>query len=72
MSYFKNGFKFIHDKNLDGLYSMYMIFSTNLYKNHTLYNSWDFKTPEEYDHFWFDSANTQFVYHAQNYWIGKD
>jgi len=51
---------------------MFLIFSTEQYKNTTLYNNWDFPTPEKFDAFWFDERNTQFLYHALNYVIGKD
>ena len=71
-SYMKNGFKFTHSEDLHDMYAMFMIFSTQLWRNETLYSNWDFKTPEDFDNFWFDSNNTQFIYHALNYWIGKD
>ena len=45
VSFFKNGFKFKHSEKLNGMFSMYLIFSTKQYDEATLYNNWDFATP---------------------------
>lgn len=54
---------------------MFIIFSTLGFENNTMaehYGNWNFPTPELFDEFWFDQNNTQFLYHALNYVIGKD
>ena len=71
-SFYKNGLKFEHSKKLDGLFAMFIVFSTLNYKNTTMYNNWNFPSPPAFDEFWFDDRNTTFLYHSLNYEIGKD
>ena len=52
--------------------AMFIVFSTGNWTEKKIYNNWDFPTPEKFDAFWFDEKNTQFLYHALNYVIGKD
>ena len=53
------------------MYAMFMIFSTEQWNETSIYNNWDFPSPQKYDEFWFDKNNTQFLYHALNYYIGE-
>ena len=70
-SFTKNGFKFEHNEILNGMEGMLIIFWTNLSKNETLYDNWNFPTPAAFDEFWFDDVNTQILYHTSNYIIGS-
>lgn len=51
---------------------MFIIFTTLQWQEPEVYDSWNFPTAPDYDHFWFDVQNTTIVYHSNNHVIGKN